>query len=78
VTWLDRIPVLPLLVIGLILGLSPFYPEPHLWEKLKMLSEGTLTSPPDIFDLVMHGIPVLLVTAKLGREAGLRLRDRGA
>ncbi|MFO8155836.1 MAG: RND transporter [Pseudomonadota bacterium] len=76
-TWLDRIPLQPLLVIGLILGLSPFYPEPHLWEKLKMLSEGALTAPLDIFDLALHGLPVLLVTAKLGREAGLKLRDRG-
>ncbi len=76
-TWLDRIPLLPLLVVGILLGLSPFYPEPHLWEKLKMLSEGTLTRPLDILDFAMHGIPVLLLTAKLGREAGLKMRDRG-
>ncbi len=60
--WLDRFP-LGLLVIGaLLLGLAPFMPEPHLWEKLKMLAAGTLARPIDIFDLLLHAsLPVLLV-----------------
>ena len=76
-TWLDRIPLVPLAIVAVLLGLSPFYPEPHLWEKLKMLSEGTLTETIDILDFAMHGLPVLLLTAKLGRMAGLAMRDRG-
>ena len=46
-------------------------PEPHLWEKLKMLAEGTLSRPIDIFDLLMHALPWVLLVAKLGRM-GLR------
>ena len=47
--WLDRFP-LGLFIIGaLLLGLSPFMPEPHLWEKLKMLAAGALTRPDRYF-----------------------------
>lgn len=50
--WLDRIPLWILVVIALTLGLAPFVPEPHVWEKLKMLAAGTLSRPIDIFDLL--------------------------
>ena len=60
----------PLAIIAaLTLGLAPFFPEPHLWEKLKMLAAGTLSRPIDIFDLVLHATPVLLLAAKLIRMA---------
>lgn len=42
-------------------------PEPHLWEKLKMLVAGTLVKPIDIFDLLLHGAPLVLVGLKLLR-----------
>ncbi|MCB1361518.1 MAG: RND transporter [Rhodobacteraceae bacterium] len=66
---LDRIPLAPLTLAALALGLAPFFPEPHLWEKLKMLAAGTLSRPIDIFDLVLHATPVLLLAAKLIRMA---------
>ena len=69
---LDRIPLGLILVVALALGLAPFQPEPHLWEKLKMLAAGTLTRPIDIFDLMLHGVPVLLLIAKLIRMATAR------
>lgn len=53
------------LVLALTLGLAPFAPEPHIWEKLKMLASGTLVRPIDLFDLVLHGLPWLLLAAKL-------------
>lgn len=62
---LAKIPLVPLVVISIMLGLAPFQPEPHLWEKLKMLGNGTLTAPIDIFDLLMHGLPVTLLLLKL-------------
>lgn len=65
--WLDRIPLSTLVIIALALGLAPFVPEPHLWEKLKMLFSGTLSRPIDIFDLFMHGTPALLLAMKLLR-----------
>lgn len=66
--WLDRLPLVPLLVVALALGLAPFAPEPHLWQKLKMLAAGELIRPIDVFDLFLHGTPVVLVILK-----GIRL-----
>ena len=57
---------LPILIVAcLTLGLAPFMPEPHLWEKLKMLTSGELTKPVDIFDLLLHGTPWILLIIKL-------------
>ena len=67
--WLDKIPLAPLALVAVVLGLAPFVPEPHLWEKLKMLAAGTLSRPIDIFDLLLHGAPLLLLIAKLVRIA---------
>lgn len=66
--WLDSVPTLPLAFIALLLALAPFQPEPHLWEKLRMLGDGTLTRPIDIFDLLIHGGPLLLLALKLGHH----------
>lgn len=62
---LSKIPTFQLALISLMLGLAPFVPEPHLLEKLKMLMAGNLVKPIDIFDLVMHGTPVVLLVLKL-------------
>ena len=51
------------------LGLAPFLPLPHLWEKLQMLFAGDLRKPIDIFDLVMHSAPWMVLLAKLGVSA---------
>ena len=66
--WLDRIPLAVFLIAALTLGLAPFTPEPHIWEKLKMLVEGNLTRPIDVFDLVLHGAPWVLLGMKLARR----------
>lgn len=68
--WLDRVPLTVLVVAALLLGLAPLTPEPHLWEKLKLLFAGELQRPIDIFDLFLHGTPVVLLALKLTREAG--------
>jgi hypothetical protein len=62
---LDALPYGVLIVICLTWGLAPFFPEPHIWEKLKMLVAGALVKPIDIFDLVLHGLPWLVLIAKL-------------
>ncbi|BAZ92665.1 hypothetical protein TspCOW1_24800 [Thiohalobacter sp. COW1] len=60
--WLQRLPWAVLIIGTLTLGLAPFVPEPHLVEKLRMLFQGQLSRPIDIFDLVMHGaFPALLL-----------------
>jgi hypothetical protein len=68
-SWLDRIPLLPLAVVAVFMALAPFVPEPHLWEKLKMLSRGDLTRPLDIFDLCLHATPLVVLGLKLMRGA---------
>jgi hypothetical protein len=66
-SWIDRFPLYLFIIAALTLGLSPFSPEPHLWEKLKMLADGTLTKPIDIFDLVLHATPWVLLVPKVAR-----------
>lgn len=49
-------------VACLTLGLAPFYPEPHIWGKLKWVAGGAIGMQPlDWFDLFMHGLPWLLM-----------------
>ena len=67
--FLDKIPLVPLLLIAIVMGLAPFKPEPHLLQKLTMLADGSLSKPIDIFDLAVHGLPILLLLAKLLRMA---------
>lgn len=67
--WLDSIPLHMLIMATIMLGLAPFVPEPHLFEKVKMLIDGSLVKPIDIFDLLMHGAPAILLTFKLFRES---------
>ncbi len=67
-SYLDQIS-LPLVVLAcLTLGLAPFVPEPHIWEKLKMLVAGNLVRPIDIFDLALHAAPFVVLIAKLLRR----------
>ena len=61
----DRLPWSIIVLACLTIGLAPFVPEPHVWEKLKMLASGALTRPIDILDLLMHGAPFLLAGLKL-------------
>ena len=74
--WLDSIPLGLLIGIALLFGLAPFVPEPHVWEKLKMLMGGTLSRPIDILDLVLHGAPWVLLVLKLAMEAS-RPKENG-
>ncbi len=44
------------------LGLAPFFPEPHIWGKLKWIAggaNGMLLM--DWFDVVLHGFPWILL-----------------
>ncbi len=66
--FIDRVPWSLAIIAALTLGLAPFFPEPHLWEKLKMLARGTLHRPIDIFDMLMHAAPWLLLAAKAVRS----------
>jgi hypothetical protein len=71
--WLANIPYMLLVPLALFLALAPFTPEPHLWEKLKLLFAGTLVRPIDIFDLLLHGTPLVLLLLKLSLDARRKL-----
>jgi ABC-type uncharacterized transport system permease subunit len=62
---LDQLPWSLVIIACLTLGLAPFVPEPHIWEKLKMLMAGTLARPIDILDLLMHAAPFVVAALKL-------------
>ncbi len=58
-TWND---VKTVLLLCLTLGLAPFFPEPHLWGKLRWLLGGAVgMQPVDWLDLFMHGFPWVLL-----------------
>lgn len=66
--WLDRFPLLWLTVLAIWMGVAPITPEPHLIEKLRLLSMGELVRPIDIFDLFLHATPLVLLVIKLWRR----------
>lgn len=74
-TWLEKIPWVVVVILCLTLGLAPLSP-PHVWEKLQMLARGELARPVDIFDLLLHGFPWLLLILK-GLAALARAGGRG-
>jgi hypothetical protein len=46
-----------LIPLVLLLGFAPFYPQPHIVEKVRMFMAGTLKRPIDVFDLFWHAWP---------------------
>ena len=70
--FIDNIPIPVLLLLCVLLGFAPFVPEPHIVEKLRMLSQGNLKKPIDIFDLFYHAAPFILLAIRL-----IRLKTAG-
>ena len=49
------------ILLCLTLGLAPFFPEPHLWGKLRWVLGGANgMAAMDWFDLAFHGLPFVL------------------
>jgi len=71
---LDKIPYSVLIVAAVFMILAPFRPMPHVLEKLIMLKDGTLKRPLDIFDLLWHLTPTVLLILKLYRNKTLKNR----
>jgi hypothetical protein len=55
------------LILCATLGLAPFSP-PHIVEKLSMLRKGLLIKPLDWFDLLLHGLPWVILLIKIIAE----------
>ena len=62
---LAKIPYTVLVVLAVMMLLAPFYPMPHVVEKLMLLRDGDLRRPVDIFDLFYHLTPLLVLVLKL-------------
>jgi len=71
--WLDKLPWIIIIVTVLTIGLAPFLPEPHVLQKIKMLLAGTLAKPIDIFDLLMHGTPWVILVLKTIRQFAAKI-----
>jgi len=57
------------LIFALTLGLMPYTPEPHVWEKLKWIFAGAQGMKPlDWFDFFLHGTPWLLFVVSLVKK----------
>lgn len=59
---------LPLFVVAsLTLGLAPFTPEPHIWEKIRWATTGVPFDQSIYYvDVLLHGTPWLLLFISLG------------
>lgn len=54
-----------LIPLVLLLGFAPFFPQPHIVEKIRMFMAGTLRRPIDIFDLFWHAWPFALLAYRI-------------
>jgi hypothetical protein len=54
--------LIPALILSLTLGLAPFFPEPHLFGKIRWVLGGAEgMAAMDYFDLLLHGTPWLVL-----------------
>ena len=63
-SFLDKITYTNLIIGAVLMGLAPFVPMPHSIEKILLLVKGELTKPIDIFDLVFHLSPLIIIGLK--------------
>lgn len=55
-----------IILLCLTFGLAPFFPEPHLWGKIKWVAGGAIgMGIIDWFDIVLHGFPFVLLLRKI-------------
>jgi hypothetical protein len=70
--WIDQIPLPLLILVAAWMGVAPITPEPHLVEKTRMLFQGALTRPLDIFDLFIHTAPLAVLALRVWRLVKVR------
>jgi hypothetical protein len=50
------------ILLCLTLGLAPYFPEPHIWGKIKWIAGGAIGMQfMDWFDVLLHGFPFVLL-----------------
>lgn len=63
-----RVSLLPSVLACLTLGLAPFWPLPHVAEKLLWLAQGRSLGAMNWFDLLLHGAPWVWLAADAWRR----------
>lgn len=54
-------------ILSFTLGLAPFFPEPHIWGKLRWVAGGAVgMKSMDWLDLLFHGLPWVLLLISVG------------
>lgn len=76
-SFIDGLPVMPTLVIGIWMALAPFTPEPHLLQKFMMAMNGDAFKLIDVFDVFMHGGLGILAGLKGWRMLAQRSNSTG-
>jgi len=61
---IKNLPYPALILASIFMILAPFQPEPHLVQKFNMLMQGSLSKPMDIFDVIWHLLPTMLLVLK--------------
>jgi len=69
-TLMDYRFIIPLV---LFLGFAPFFPQPHIIEKIRLVAAGSLSRPIDIFDLFLHAWPFALLSIRIARDFNKRV-----
>lgn len=55
-----------IILLCLTLGLAPFFPEPHIWGKIRWILGGAIGMTfLDWFDVLLHGFPYVLLIRKI-------------
>jgi len=62
--FIKSLPYPILIIMSIFMALAPFQPEPHLVQKFTMLMAGNLTKPLDMFDVLWHLLPIILLVTK--------------
>ncbi|SDE86958.1 hypothetical protein SAMN05421636_108122 [Pricia antarctica] len=66
-----------IILLCVAIGMAPFYPEPHIWGKIKWISGGAVgMQPQDWFDLFFHGFPFLLLLRLIFTKNNSGLENR--
>ena len=57
--------------LTIVLSLMPFFPEPHLWGKIKWVMGGAVGMQTiDWLDMVFHGGPLVIFLFMIGMQIG--------
>jgi len=64
-SWIVELPYGLLIVMAIFMAIAPIQPEPHLVQKFQWLMNGLPFKLIDVFDVLWHLLPMILITLKL-------------